>query len=104
MKGITPENSHVMFCPYKQRSFEPLVCLDLVLTKTSLCTSFRDKGKGLEPSAWIDDDDFRTSRRAHGTLGITFDVFSYRARKEVRCLNVFLTEYRIVIVYVCGRG
>ena len=29
-KGDYPENSHVVFCPNKRRSFEPFVCLDLV--------------------------------------------------------------------------
>ena len=28
IKGITPENSHVVFCPNKQRSFEPSTCSD----------------------------------------------------------------------------
>ena len=28
-KGDYPENSHVVFCPNKQRSFEALMCLDV---------------------------------------------------------------------------
>ena len=30
-RGNYPENSHVVFLPNKQRSFEPFICLDLVL-------------------------------------------------------------------------
>ena len=32
-KGDYPEISHVVFCPNKQRSFEPFMCLDLVLER-----------------------------------------------------------------------
>ena len=28
INGIFQENSHVVFCPNKQRSFEPFICLD----------------------------------------------------------------------------
>ena len=30
IKGITPKSLHVVFCPNKQRSFEPFMCLELV--------------------------------------------------------------------------
>ena len=29
-KGDYPENSHVVFCPNKQRSFEPFLCWDVL--------------------------------------------------------------------------
>ena len=32
-KGNLGEKSHVMFSPNKQHSFEPFVCLDLVLER-----------------------------------------------------------------------
>ena len=32
-KGDYPENSPVVFCPNKQRSFEPFMCLDIVLER-----------------------------------------------------------------------
>ncbi|XP_076468500.1 cyclic nucleotide-binding domain-containing protein 2-like isoform X2 [Babylonia areolata] len=47
----------------------------------------RDKGKGTEPSTWIDEDDIRASRKAYGMFGITFDVYSFRARREIQVSN-----------------
>ena len=35
-KGDYPENSHVVFCPNKQRSFEPFICLDLIFPDSVL--------------------------------------------------------------------
>ena len=28
-----PENSHAVFCPYKQHSFEPFICLKLLISQ-----------------------------------------------------------------------
>ena len=39
-KGDYPENSHVVFCPYKQRSFQPFTCLGLVVL---CCAPLLDK-------------------------------------------------------------
>ena len=35
-KGAYPENSHVVLCPNKQRSFEPRMCVDLILPGVAL--------------------------------------------------------------------
>ena len=44
MKGITPENSHVVFCPNHLHSFEPFMCLDLS-SKGSLASQKHSLGE-----------------------------------------------------------
>ena len=49
IKGDYPEHSHVVFCPNKLRSFEPFVCLDLVLERQhSFFFRFKKKKKKVE--------------------------------------------------------
>ena len=47
-KGDYPENSHVVFSPNKQRSFEPFVCLNLTHDSFDVRS-----GRGLQALVYI---------------------------------------------------
>ena len=76
LKGITPENLHIVFCPNKQCSFEPFMCFEGYGLQHKSSTG----SKGDRPGGNFARDEsehvtlFKGHRRAKGCSGLNFFI------------------------------